>query len=190
MLKGIPTQDYLQFERMRKDNSVRRIQRTWRNSLHGKKWECEKPLFHRGSIYTTGYFNRNGVYIPNTYKQSRKGLNEWEQDKENKNLLENFAKNVIEVDPVLKERRQMILKMMTNDISVASSSVIPLTSHPTAVNSNNRTDLDKHSQTSSNDSKMNKGDRGTDGSSSNSSSSNHTFQGSALCSKHIHTICK
>lgn len=179
MLKGIPTQDYLHFERMRKDNSARRIQRTWRHSLHGMKWESEKPLFHRGSIYTTGYFNRNGVYIPNTYKQSRRGLNEWELDKENKNLLENFAKNVIEVDPVLKDRRQTILKMMTNDISVASSSVIPLaSSHPTAVDSNDRIGRDKNNQTS-NESKTDKGD-----------SSNLTLKGSALCSKHIQTFCK
>lgn len=179
MLKGIPTQDYLQFERLRKDNSVRRIQRMWRRSLHGMKWECEKPLFHRGSIYSTGYFNRNGVYIPSTYKQSRRGLSEFEQDKENKMLLENFAKNVIEVDPVLKERRQVLLKTMTNDINIASTSVIQSQSNSTTVNANDRNRTNKSNKKTS--------ETETEHSDNNSS---NVFKGNALCSKHIQTFCK
>jgi hypothetical protein len=130
MLRGVPTSDYLQFERLRKDNSARRIQRLWRNSAMGMKWECEKPLFQNKSIYSIGYFNRHGVYIPNTNSAQHKrnkieiksqidAIND-NNNKENNLNLCNFAHR-IENNPVLKERRRILLKTMTNDINVASA---------------------------------------------------------------------
>ena len=130
MIKGIPTSDYLHFERLRKDNCARRIQRLWRNSSYGRKWEVESPLLqNKKSIYTTGYFNRNGVYIPNSYsRQSQKNEGRFRNRPGQDNLESNTnttnnnngIEMVIENNPILKEQRRMLLKAMTNDINVAT----------------------------------------------------------------------
>lgn len=101
MIKRIPADDFLYYNRLRRDSSARVIQRLWRRTL-GHRWNSPKPLVY--TSYTRGFFNRKGIYL----KQSK-------QSSANDGGFHGGDEA-----PSVKERKRKILERFIHDLEVAS----------------------------------------------------------------------
>ena len=64
MVRNLPHNDYTHYIRLRHDWCARRIQRLWRNSKYGYKYEINSNIPYKYPSYSHGAYNRHGVYIP------------------------------------------------------------------------------------------------------------------------------
>ena len=115
MVRNLPHNDYTHYIRLRQDWCARRIQRLWRNSKYGYKYEINSNIPYKYPSYSHGAYNRHGVYIPKKPEFSLISTPSYPPGGGNNNTTpQDTYENVL-----LNEHKAMLYKKISDDVAEA-----------------------------------------------------------------------